>query len=90
MTTSNSGKTEFPEWQKHAEELAFEYDREKLSQKIQHLESLIYERLQQLPNGERNAEVKAIEEVANMLRTIKRDRLGFPDWDRGAVQRSPD
>ena len=90
MTTLSSGKTEFPEWQNHVEDLAFEYDREKLSQKIEHLEGLIFERLQQLSNGERNTEVKVIHEVAEMLRTIKRDRLGFPDWESGGVQRSPD
>jgi len=71
---------EFPEWQNHLQDLSFEYDREKLSKKVQNVEKLIFERLQQLPANDNHGERKFLNDAIATLRTIKRDRLGFPDW----------
>jgi hypothetical protein len=78
MTTN--GKIEFPDWQSHLQDLAFEYDREKLSDKVQSVETLIFERLQQLPANDSRGEREFLDDAIETLRTIKRDRLGFPDW----------
>jgi len=78
MTTT--GNIEFPDWQNHLQDLAFEYDREKLSEKVRIVETLIFERLQQLPANDGRGEREFLNDAIQTLRTIKRDRLGFPDW----------
>jgi hypothetical protein len=80
MRMTSQVKTEFPDWQSHLQDLAFEYDREKLSAKVQNVETLIFERLQQLPADDSRAERDFLNDAIETLRTIKRDRLGFPDW----------
>ncbi len=72
----------YPEWQGPLEELSLELDREKLAEKIQKVETLLIKRLQQLrqvKDGRREEE--AIKEALPNLRIIKRDKLGFPDWE---------
>jgi|HubBroStandDraft_6_1064221.scaffolds.fasta_scaffold1390708_1 hypothetical protein len=77
---TNKGKMEFPDWQNHLQDLAFEYDREKLSAQVQKVETLIFERFQQLPPNDSRGEREFLIDAIETLRTIKRDRLGFPDW----------
>ena len=76
---SNAEK-QFPEWENHLQDLAFEYDREKLSRKLQTVEALIFERLQRLSASDDHQERQYLNRAIESLRTIKRDRLGFPDW----------
>jgi hypothetical protein len=58
-----------------------ETDPEKLSEKLQKVESLIHERLQNLyRKGDGTEEHQALKEGLFTLRIIKRDKLGFPDW----------
>jgi hypothetical protein len=78
----SNAKKEFPEWQNHLHDLAFEYDREKLSKKLQTVEALIFERLQRLSANDDHHERHYLDEAIETLRTIKRDRLGYPDWQR--------
>jgi hypothetical protein len=72
----------FPEWQLPVQDAILEFNRERLRDKVQEVETLIYERLQQI-NGEDDGaqdERQSIQDALGILRTIKRDRLGFPDW----------
>jgi len=71
----------YPEWQAPLQELILEFDREKLSGKIENVETLISKRLQQL-RDERDglAEVQALNDGLAVLRIIKRDKLDYPDW----------
>jgi hypothetical protein len=71
----------YPEWQKPLQELILEFDRDKLPEKVQQVESLILERLQQLRGGnDGHIELQAINDALAVLRIIKRDKLGLPDW----------
>jgi hypothetical protein len=72
----------FPEWQIPLQDLILEIDRAKLHEKMQRVESLIYDRLQQL-QAQRDghvAEREALNDAISVLRVLKRDKLDFPDW----------
>jgi hypothetical protein len=69
------------EWQSVLEEIKLENDPEKLSKKLQEVEGVILERLQALhQNSDDRKEQEALKEALFTLRIIKRDKLGFPDW----------
>jgi hypothetical protein len=84
MATEDSPppKLLYPEWQKKYEAALLELDREKLSEQIAAAEAAIYERLQKI-SGKSNhqTERQAIEDALSGLRVLKRDNLGFPDWE---------
>ncbi len=68
-------------WQAALQETKLETDAEKLSDKLQQLETLILERLQDLyQKGNGSKESEALKEALLTLRIIKRDKLGYPDW----------
>lgn len=71
----------FPEWQAPLQELFIEFDRDRLIEKVQKVEALIFERLQRPPRSkdDRN-ERESLDQAVFILRMIKRDRLGYPDW----------
>jgi hypothetical protein len=78
----NDGELRYPEWQSPLQELILEFDREKVLERIQKVENLIFERLQQLPPGsDGDSEQEAINDALFILRNIKRDKLGFPDYN---------
>ena len=71
----------FPEWQVPLQDLILEFDHQKLAEKIQKVENLIFKRQQQLYQGsDAHAEREALNDGLNIIRVIKRDKLGFPDW----------
>lgn len=71
----------YPEWQKPLQELILEFDRDKFPEKVQQVESQIFERLQQLRGGnDGHIELQAINDALGVLRIIKRDKLALPDW----------
>jgi hypothetical protein len=72
----------YPEWQLPLQELILEFDRATLHQKMQRVEALIYDRVQQLQEGSdgHTAEREALNDAISLLRVIKRDKLDFPDW----------
>jgi hypothetical protein len=71
----------YPEWQVPLREVILEFDREKLRERIQKVETLIFERLQQLSQeNDGRTEQEAINDALSILRVIQRDKLGFPDW----------
>lgn len=72
----------YPEWQRPLQDVILEFDREKLPSKIEKMEGLILERLQQLSQGkDGHGEREAINHALSLLRAIKRDKLDFPDWE---------
>ena len=77
----NDEELKFPEWQVPLQDLILEFDPKKLAEKIQKVETVILERQQQLYQGsDGHAEREAIHDALNIIRVIKRDKLGFPDW----------
>lgn len=78
----DNAELKFPEWQASLQEVVLEFDHEKLPGKIQRVETVIFERLQQLSqNGEDHLDERtAIYDALSLLRIIKRDKLEFPDW----------
>ena len=74
-------ETKYQEWQSALEEMQVETDPEKLSEKLQRVETLIQERLQDLyQKGDGSTEPEKLKEALFTLRIIKRDKLCFPDW----------
>lgn len=74
-------ETKKREWQPVLEEIKLENDPEKLSKKLQEIEGVILERLQALhQKSDDRKEQEALKEALFTLRIIKRDKLGFPDW----------
>jgi hypothetical protein len=78
-----NGQLKYPEWQTPFEDLMLESDPKKLREKLQSLETVIFGRLQRL-RQEDSAEQEAINDALSVLRIIKRDKLGFPDWANDA------
>jgi hypothetical protein len=75
-------ETKYQKWQAALGEMQVETDPEKLSEKLQRVETLIQERLQDLyQKGDGSKEREALKEALFTLRIIKRDKLGFPDWE---------
>jgi hypothetical protein len=72
----------FPEWQRPVQDVILEFDPEKLGEKVQKVELLLFERSQQLAtvNGDGKQERQAIDDALGILRVIKHDRLDYPDW----------
>jgi hypothetical protein len=69
---------EFPEWQASLQEAILEFDRKQSPEKIQKVETLILDRLQQLgpqSNGNDHRELQALNDALSLLRVIKRDQL---------------
>lgn len=74
-------ETKNREWQAVLGDLKQETDPEKLSAKLHEVEGLILERLQELyRKDDGSKEHEALKEALSTLRIIKRDKLGFPDW----------
>jgi hypothetical protein len=67
----------FPEWQGPLQDVILEFDRERMLQKVQDVEALIFERLRQLSvtTGSR-VEHDALNDALSVLRILKRERLG--------------
>ncbi len=71
----------YPEWQGPLQEAILEFDREKLAEKAMKVEALILERLRQLQqSNDGHNERTAINDGLSVLRTIRRERLNYPDW----------
>jgi hypothetical protein len=71
----------YPDWQIPLEAVVTEPDLKKLPAKVHAVETVISERLQQLDSSKNGvAEREAINTALSILRIVKRERLGFPDW----------
>jgi hypothetical protein len=70
----------FPEWQVPLQDLILECDRAKLGEKMQRVEALISDRLQQLHGGvDGHAERETLTDALAVLRVIQREKLDFPE-----------
>jgi hypothetical protein len=75
------GELKYPGWQAPVQDVILEFNREKLAEKAQKVEMLMGERLQQLRERDDSSdEQEAIRYALSVLRGIKRDKLGYPDW----------
>jgi hypothetical protein len=60
-----------------------ELDREKLAERVATAETAIFNRLQLISqSSDHRAERQAIEDALAALRVLKRDELGFTDWEK--------
>ncbi len=73
-------------WQREFQSSLNESDPKKLLERVHATETAIFFRLQELSQGTvedtaHGVERQAIAEALRTLRRLKRDRLGFPDWE---------
>ena len=82
-TSFPSPKILYPEWQNEFRAALLELDTEKLRERVAAAETAIFNRLQAISRGSNHtAERQAIEDALASLRVLKRDNLGFPDWEK--------
>ena len=75
----------YPDWQNEFRAALIELDREKLLERVQVAETAIFNRLQALSQSpDSHAERQAIDDALASLRFLKREKLGFPDWEKAA------
>jgi hypothetical protein len=73
----------YPEWQYEYQAALLELDRKRLLERVTAAETAIFKRLQAISHdADHNAERQAIEDALASLRVLKRDSLGFPDWEK--------
>ena len=73
----------YPEWQNEYAAALVELDVKKLPERIAAAETAIFNRLQVISqSSDHQAERQAIEDALAALRVLKRDELGFPDWEK--------
>ena len=84
MATEDTPSSEilYPEWQNEYQAALVELDAEKLKGRVEAAEAVIYKRLQQISqNSDHHTERQEIQDALASLRTLKRDALGWPDWE---------
>ena len=80
---ASSPKILYPEWQHAYLAALVELDRKTLLERVTAAETAIFNRLQAISqNSDSHAERQAIEDALASLRVLKRDNLGFPDWEK--------
>ena len=80
---SASPKILYPDWQQDFQAALLELDPQKLSERIANAETAIFKRQQAISQSPNHvAERQAIEDALASLRVLKRDNLGFPDWEK--------
>jgi len=77
----------FASWQSEVQAAVDEAQSEKLLERVHAAEIAIFNRLQELAKDAKAAsshldEREALATALEILRVIKRDRLGFPDWTK--------
>jgi len=75
----------FPAWQPEVQAAVNEAESEKLLERVHAAEIAIFNRLQELakestPVSSLKVEREALASAMKTLLSLKRDRLGFPDW----------
>jgi hypothetical protein len=72
----------YPEWQPEYQAALTELKPEKLSQRVVAAETAIFKRLQAISqDSDHIAEQQAIQDALANIRVLKRESLGFPDWE---------
>ena len=73
----------YPHWQREFEAALREGYPQSLQQRVDDAEAALFLRLQALAGcAEGDEERRAISEAMGTLRLIRRDKLGYPDWNR--------
>jgi hypothetical protein len=73
----------YPEWQAEYQAALLELDPKQLLERVKAAETAIFNRLQVLSGSNNSrAERQAIEDALASLRVLKRESLGFPDWEK--------
>ena len=76
----------YPEWQCEYRAAVLELDPKQLTERVKAAESAIFTRLQAISgsadSADGHAERQAIEDAMANLRVLKRESLGFPDWEK--------
>ena len=73
----------YPTWQHEYQAAVLELDRKKLAERVAASETAIFNRLQTISqSSDHQAERQAIEDALAALRVLKRDELGFTDWEK--------
>ena len=73
----------YPEWQNEYQAALLELDSQKLAERVAATEAAIFNRLQAISqSSDHRAERQAIEDALGSLRVLKRDSLGFPEWEK--------
>ena len=81
--SSPSSKILYPEWQAEYQAALLELDPKRLFERVMAAETAIFNRLQAMSHtSDGHAERQAIEDALASLRVLKRDNLGFPDWEK--------
>jgi hypothetical protein len=81
--SSPSSKILYPEWQAEYQAALLELDPKRLFGRVTAAETAIFNRLQAMsPTSDGHAERQAIEDALASLRVLKRENLGFPDWEK--------
>jgi hypothetical protein len=74
----------FPEWQALYRDALLELNPARLAAQVAAAEEAIFLRLQRLGRSPAtHEELMAIEDALSSLRALKKDRLGYPDWNSG-------
>ena len=79
--TVSDSELRYPIWQTQLQEAILEFDREKLAEKIQKVETLIFERLLAISSDtDHHDERQALSDATTILRGLKKAKLSYPDW----------
>ena len=81
--TSTSHTIKYPHWQREFEAALLEGDPQTLRQRVDAAETAIFLRSQALVgNAQGHAERQAISDAIRTLRSIQKEKLGYPDWNK--------
>ena len=81
-TEDPSSEILYPEWQNEYQAALVELDAGKLKGRVEAAEAVIYKRLQQISrSSDHQTERQVIQDALASLRALKRDALGWPDWE---------
>jgi hypothetical protein len=81
--TSRSQNIKYPHWQREFEAALLEGDPQTLRQRVDAAETAIFLRSQALVgNAQGHAEQQAISDAIRTLRSIQKEKLGYPDWNK--------
>jgi hypothetical protein len=80
--TSTSHTIKYPHWQREFEAALREGDPQSLRQRVDAAEAALFVRLQALAESTGGDEERqAISGAIGTLRTIQREKLGYPEWN---------
>jgi hypothetical protein len=81
--TSTSHTIKYPHWQREFEAALREDDPQSLRQRVDVAEAALFLRSQALVgSAQGQAEQQAISDAIRILRSIQREKLGYPDWNK--------